>query len=253
MQEIGLISKYIQEYGPLIVILAIFLCIVFAIVMYLINTNKKSITSNTEIATAVAKMLQQELEKNSSLLDSHKQNYSERNIVDIFMELNKTLKRECNNTIRDSKSDRVAIYVFHNGTHASHGLPFFKLTCICEAISKNSNANMKIMDHSLVPLSMFDSIISNLYNNSFYRITIGEASDPSELIFLKGTKLNDCFFVPIYDGNNNMMGFTFNGYNTLDNERDLSEQEDFLIQLARMAKPVIEYSRCQEYKSTKEE
>ena len=150
MQEIGLLSKYIQEYGPLIVILAIFLCIVFAIVMYLINTNKKSIQSNTEIATTVAKMLEEELKKNSK--SSDQKHYSERNIVNIFMELNKTLKTECEHTMKKSNSDRSAIYVFHNGTHASHGLPFFKLTCISETISKNSNANIKIGDHSSVPL-----------------------------------------------------------------------------------------------------
>lgn len=251
MQEIGLLSKYIQEYGPLIVILAIFLCIVFAIVMYLINTNKKSIESNTEIANTVAKMLEEQLKKNSKTSDQKRNN--ERNIVNIFMELNKILKTECEDTMKKSNSDRTAIYVFHNGTHASHGLPFFKLTCISETISKNSNANIKIGDHSSVPLSMFDSIVTNLYNNSFYRINLKNTTDPSELIFLKGTKLNDCYFVPIYDDDNNMMGFTFNGYNTLDDMRDLDKEKEYLIDLARMARPVIEYSKFQEYQSNKEE
>lgn len=252
MQEIGLISKYIQEYGPLIVILAIFLCITFALVMYLIRANKKSSDANTEIATTVAKMLEEQLKKNSVLTEKQKQS-SERNIVTIFMELNKTLKTECEHIMKKSNSDRSAIYVFHNGTHASHGLPFFKLTCISETISKNSNANIKIGDHSSVPLSMFDTIVTSLYNNSFYRIRTDKSSDPSELIFLKGTRLTDCFFVPIYDDDNNMMGFTFNGYNTLDDMRDLEQEKEYLVDLARMARPVIEYSKFQEYQSSKEE
>lgn len=252
MQEIGLISKYIQEYGPLIVILAIFLCITFALIMYLIATNKKSVYSNTEIANTIAKMLEEQLKKNAVASEKQKHN-SERNIVTIFMELNKTLKTECEHIMHKSNSDRSAIYVFHNGTHASHGLPFFKLTCISETISKNSNANIKIGDHSSVPLSMFDTIVSNLYNNSFYRITLGKTTYPSELIFLKGTRINDCFFVPIYDDDNNMMGFTFNGYNTIDDMRDLDKEKEYLIDLARMARPVIEYSKFQEYQSSKEE
>lgn len=250
MQEIGLLSKYIEEYGPLIVILAIFLCITFALVMYLIKANKKSSEANSQIATTVTKLLEEQLKKNST--EKQKQN-SERNIVTIFMELNKTLKTECEHIMKKSNSDRSAIYVFHNGTHASHGLPFFKLTCITETISKNSNANIKIGDHSSVPLSMFDSIVTNLYDNSFYRITIGKTTDPSELIFLKGTKINDCFFASIYDDDNNMMGFTFNGYNTIDDTRDLDKEKDYLIDLARMARPVIEYSKFQDYQSTGKE
>lgn len=251
MQEIGLISKYIHEYGPLIVILAVFLCIVFAIIMYLINTNKKSIQSNTEFTSTVTKMLEEQLAKNAKLLEYNKC-YDERNIVNIFMELNKALKTVCGHTMRESNSDRVAIYVFHNGAHASHGLPFFKLTCICETISKNSNANIKIGDHSSVPLNMFDSIVSNLYNDSFYRITLKDTTDPSNLIFLKETKIVDCYFLPIYDNANNMMGFTFNGYNKLDDMRNIEEEKKYLLDLARMARPVIEYSKFQEYQSKEE-
>lgn len=253
MEELGLISKYIQEYGPLVVILAVFLVVVFALVMYLLSTNKKSMESNAEMAKKITAMFQDELKKNSKLIEQDQKRYDERNIVTIFMELNKTLKTVCERTMKQSTSDRSAIYVFHNGTHASHGLPFFKLTCICETISKNSNANIKIGDHSAVPLNMLDTIVTNLYENSYYRIIVDQSTDPSELIFLKNTKIKDCFFIPIYDDDNNMMGFTFNGYNTPDNTRNIETEKDYLVDLAMMAKPVIEYSKFQEYQSKKEE
>lgn len=254
MEELGLISKYINEYGPLVVILAVFLVIVFALVMYLLNTNKKTIQTNAEMANKITAMFQEELKKNAKLIEQQEQkHYDERNIVTIFTELNRTLKTACERTMRQSVSDRVAIYVFHNGAHASHGLPFFKMTCISETISKNSNANMKMQDHSAMQLNLFDTIVDNLYNNSYYRIMVDQTTDPSELIFLKNSKIKDCFFIPIYDDDNNMMGFTFNGYNVPDNTRNIETEKEYLVDLAMMAKPVIEYSKFQEYQSNKEE
>lgn len=255
MEELGLISKYINEYGPLVVILAVFLVIVFALVMYLLNTNKKAIQSNADMAKNITAMFQEELKKNAILMEQQQEqkHYDERNIVTIFTELNRTLKTACERTMRESTSDRVAIYVFHNGAHASHGLPFFKMTCISETISKSSNANMKMEDHSAIQLNMFDTIVDGLYQNSYFRIMVDQTTDPSELIFLKNTKIKDCFFIPIYDDDNNMMGFTFNGYNTPDNTRNIETEKEYLVDLAMMAKPVIEYSKFQQYQSNKEE
>lgn len=249
MQDIGLLSHYINEYGPLIVILAVFLVVFLAIIGYILRTNQKSIENSSELnEQLVTTILNNYFEKNSHVLESHKQ-HEERNIVNIFMELNKTLKSACDRIMRKTNSDRTAIYVFHNGTHASHGLPFFKITCICETISKNSNVNVKISEHSSVPISMFDSIVMNLFYNSEHYININETSDPAEIVFLHDTKIKECFFVPIYDDDNNMMGFVFNGYNTIDENRNVEEEKEYLVDLARMAQPVIEYSKFQQYQN----
>lgn len=251
MQDVGLISEYINEYGPLIVILAVFLVVFLAIIGYILRTNKKSIDSHTELnEQLVTSILNNYFENNSHVIS--KKNYNERNIVNIFMELNKTLKSACDRTMRKTNSDRTAIYVFHNGTHASHGLPFFKITCICETISKNSNTNVKISEHSGVPISMFDYIITNLFYNSDHKINIENISDPSEIVFLKNTKIKECFFIPIYDDDNNMMGFVFNGYNSIIENRDIEMEKEYLVELARMAQPVIEYSKFQEYQNKEE-
>lgn len=249
MQDVGLLSHYIDEYGPLIVILAVFLLIFITIIGYVLRTNKKSIESTVELnEQLVSSILTNYFEKNSKLLNSHEK-HTQRNIVNIFMELNKTLKSACDRIMRKTDSDRTAIYVFHNGTHASHGLPFFKITCICETISKNSNTNIKISEHSSVPISMFDSIVTNLYHNSEHIINIDKTPDPAEIIFLQNTKIKECFFIPIYDDDNNMMGFVFNGYNNINETRDVEKEKEYLVDLARMAKPVIEYSKFQQYQN----
>lgn len=248
MQDVGLLSQFINDYGAFTVILAVFLSIFLTIIIYILRSHKESIEQS-------AKMNQQLLESLLNTVDNNNKSikkYDDRNIVNIFMELNKTLKSVCDRIIRKTASDRAAIYVFHNGSHASHGLPFIKLTCISESISKNSNTNIKMSEHSSVSVSTYDYIIMNLYDNSFHRINLSENVDPVELVFLHNTKIKDCFFIPIYDDDNNMMGFVFNGYNTIDENRDVEAEKEYLVELARMAQPVIEYSKFQEYQNKEE-
>lgn len=248
-EDIGTVSGYIQEYGPFVVILAVFLIILLILVIYILNSNKKYLEHSEKTNEAMlTTILDDYFKKNEKLLEKNNKNYDERDIVNIYIKLNKTLKTACENTMRKTNSDRTAVYVFHNGSAASHGLPFFKMTCVSEMISKQSNANIKIADHTAIPLNLFDSIVSGLYDNSEYRISVDKTNNPSDLIFLKNTKIRDCFFVPIYDENNNMMGFIFNGYNTYDPNRDIKNEKNELIDLAMTAKPVIEFSKFQEYK-----
>lgn len=252
VDDIGKLAGFIQQYGPLIVILAVFLLLFLTIFAYTINANKKAIESDREMnKQLVTSILNDYFAKTAKVVEGNK-NYDEKNIVNIFVKLNKALKNVCESTCRKTNSDRTAIYVFHNGSQASHGLPFFKLTCISEWVSKNSNSNIKMAEHTALPLNLFDNIIQGLYENSEYRIILDKSKDPGDMLFLKNTKIKDCFFIPIYDDDNNMMGFIFNGYNTVRDNIDIEKEKESLAELASTAKPVIEFSKCQDYKSEDE-
>lgn len=255
VEEIGGMSKLLYEYGPYIVILAVFLVIFLMIIVYILNANKRTIENERQMNNKlVTSLLNDYFTKNSKVLVKEEEKaYDERHIVDIYVKLNKSLKNACELTLKKTGSNRTAIYVFHNGSHASHGLPFFKMSCISEKVSKDSNINIKMAEHSAMPLNLFDCIVYSLYNNAEYRITINETTDPSDLIFLKGTKIKDCFFVPMFDEEDNMMGFIFNGYNNINPDRDIEKEKELLTELAMMAKPVIEFSKFQEYKSKEKE
>lgn len=247
MQDIGSIAEYIDQYGPLIVILAVFLALFILIITFIISQHGKTTNTTMEMnSKIIEKILNEQFEKNNMF--SPQKNYDEKNIVNIFMQLNESLKEVCEYTMNKTQSDRTAIYVFHNGTHASHGLPFFKLTCICETISRYSNMNVQINTHSDVNLNMVDSIVSNLYNHSEYRIIKKNALDPGDLIFLQHTKIEDCFFHSIFDDDNNMMGFVVNAYNKTVEDHDIDLERKCLNELARSAKPVIEFSNFQKRK-----
>lgn len=249
-EDIGTLSKLINDYGPLIVLFAVFLFLFLIIIIFILNAHKKSIDSDKDInSKLITSLLNDYFRKNAELItDNESKSYDEKNIVNIYMRLNKTLKNVCEPVLEKTHSDRIAIYVFHNGATASHGLPFFKITCITEMISKNSNLNIKMLEHNAVSINLFDSIVSGLYENSEYRIITDETHDPSELVFLKNTKIKDAFFIPIYDDANNMMGFIFNGYNIYSKDRDINKQKELLIALAKTAKPVIEFSKFQDFK-----
>lgn len=257
MKEIGIssIAKLLEQYGPMIVILSVFLLIFLILVKHILNNNKKLSENEQELnSTIIEKILDDYFANRSKAIEmTENKKYDEKNIVDIYVRLNNSLKNVCEVTLNKTNSNRTAIYVFHNGSHASHGLPFFKMTCICEIVSKDSNMNLKIEEHSAMPLNLFDTVILALYNNAEYRITEGQTTDPCDLIFIKNTKLKDCFFVPIFDDENKMMGFIFNGYNTFDPLRDVEKEKETLTNLAMMAEPVIEFSKFQEYQSKKEE
>ena len=193
-----------------------------------------------------------------SILNDYKANqqkplYEEKNIVNIFMELDQSLKKDCEETLEETKSDRTAIYVFHNGMQASHGLPFFKMSCISEKVNKTSIGNLQMREHNSIPLSVFDKIVQELYYNGKYRIINEGLIDAGDSIFIKNTKLNDCFFFPIYDDENNMMGFIVNGYNKIDINRDLETEYKSLQVLAEKSKPVIQFSKFQTIKSERGE
>lgn len=244
------LAKSISEYGPFIVILAMVMVLFIAIILYILKENKKAREEERELSKQLLASVLENIEKKSkeTLESNHGKNYDEKNIVAIFTKLNDSLRNVCDLTLKKTQSNRTAIYVFHNGSHASHGLPFFKMTCICEKVTKDSNANILMSAHSAMPLNLFDSIVSSLYNNGEYRIT-QDTNNPVDIIFLKGSKIQDCFFVPIYDSDDKIMGFIFNGYNTLDPDRDINKEKEFLVELAMMAKPVIEFSKYQEYQS----
>lgn len=255
IEDVSGISKLLYEYGSEIVIVAVFLVLFLTIIVYILNVNKKTIENEREMNNKlITSFLNDYLTQNSKIMiNKEEKNYDEKNIVDIYVKLNKSLKNVCELTLKKTGSNRTAIYVFHNGSHASHGLPFFKMSCISEKVTKDSNINIKMSDHSAMPLNLFDPIVENLYNYGEYRITLDRDVDHSDAIFLKGTKIKDCFLIPIYDDDDNIMGFIFNGYNSINPNIDIVKEKEYLTELAMMAKPVIEFSKFQEYKSSEEE
>src|SRR5574344_1514475 len=55
-------------------------------------------------------------------------------------------------------------YVFHNGMHSSHGLPFYKYTCLSEVIRRDRGITQVINEQKALPLTMIDDNIAIMLN-----------------------------------------------------------------------------------------
>ncbi len=253
-ETVNTTAQMINQEGLGTVILALFI-VVFLAMQYMqwkqakADREANEIANNNLINTFIA---QHEKILNTIINNKEMNNYQlheEKDLMTLFGNIHKRLREDCREALEILNADRTAVYVFHNGSHSSHGLPFVRFTCISETISKNSNINIKIGDHSAITVGTYDSIITGLYDNSEYRINVETTKDPVDLAFLKNTKIKDCFMVPVYDDDNNMMGFVLNGYNTIDENRDFETEKEYLVDLAQKAQPVIEYSKVQEYQN----
>lgn len=250
-EEITTFAKLINDYGLAIVLSAVFLFIV-------IINNKKMQKNYSEMNKSREEsnkiLLDSILNQNKLLTEQLKSSnntkevvplYDEKNIVEIFVKLNEVLKTECQETSRETNSDRTAIYVFHNGTHSSHGLPFFKMSCVCEWINKGAASNTKLSEHTNMTLNLFEPIVSNLYKNGEFIIDSEKEKDPSNLLFIKSTKIKKAIFIAIYDEDNNIMGFVANDYNK-DIPLDIEIVKEKMQTLCDKVKPVLEFSNYQE-------
>lgn len=271
VSDVTELASAISEYGVMAVLLAIFLVLFLVIIISVIRNNQKHIdnlmTQNKE-NTEIMKQQQQSLidnlmlQQKELLSSSIKQIistpstpvYNEKNIVEIFVKLNDLLKADCKSTQEEINADRVSIYVFHNGTTSSHGIPFFKMSCISEFIIRGHGLSSKLIDHTNLPLNMFDTIISQLFNTGEFIITNNEknkSSDPISYIFI-GPKVNTCILESIFDSDNNMLGFVCGEFRTELTHDELDEKIKALNELCSKIKPVLEFSDYQEIQTRRD-
>lgn len=237
------LAKAIDEYGPIAVIIGVFIAIVIFMILSNYNSNKKLIEALLENT----KEYQESIKKqNDELIEriSKKDQNKEKDLTSIFIKLNSTLKNECKKAQNILNADALRIYVVHNGTMTSHGLPFFKMSCICEWIKKGTGAASRIREHSGLPLTLFDKLISGLFENGEFIIGPSNSSNPNLKIFISGHKVVNCICVAIYDTENNIMGFMSAelAYDIINDKNKLKEVREELWDLGSTIRPVLDYS-----------
>lgn len=238
-------TQLINTYGASTVIIAVFLLMLFLILLYILKNNQK--TNN--------QLINQQQELVDMLLDSKKSNnetnikkvVKEPDIVEIFLNINSSIKEILKDISDSINSSRIAIYVFHNGVYSSHGLPFFKTSCICEIIKKNSGVTKNINNHSGLPLQMFDTSISILYKNG--KLSIKDVDDDNDetvhdcpvlIGMLKSNNIKSGIGVAIYDHDNNILGIVIAEFTDI--KDSLDEIENTIITKAPLLSPILEYS-----------
>ena len=246
--EVFSIAEAIDKFGPYIVILAVvlsrFLCVIYSNnKMYnkfqsqLMKNNDDYKDSMTDLIT---KMVNQLLDANDKKQDEAKTN--DQDLMNIFIKLRESMQDYCKNAMDIIHADRLAIYLFHNGTHSTHGVKFFKLSCICENVKIGSGVREHSIEHSNVPLNLFDSMVDELLKNGEYIIINNEElKNSNHRIFISSDKIKYAIAEAIFDKNNVILGFVLIESSKDYNEEIIKEQKQELSKLVYQISPVLIY------------
>ena len=250
--EVSEYTNLIHTYGASTVIIAVFIVVLLAMLAYILRTNQK--TNNQLIKqqqklvdTLLANKKDEEEKDNNSV--RHSAIVKEPDIVQVFLDINSSIKEILKDISDEINSSRIAVYVFHNGVYSSHGLPFFKTSCICEVIKKNCGVSKSINLHSGLPLQMFDNNISYIYKNG--KMTIIDVDDednefvhdaPVLVGMFKNNNIKSATGIAVYDHDNNILGILLTEFVELQDKEFLNNVENILIEKAPLLSPILEYS-----------
>lgn len=247
----GETASLLSQFGPAIIILAIFLILFLAIVMYMVMQNKESQrVQNENLKLLLEAIINKNEADQQKVLEQQKEDsFDEKNLMDLYMKLNTKLKNECKDAMETLGSDRTAIYTFHNGSQNTHGLPFFKFSCICEYIAKGSGSRSKMKLHNSIPLNLLDDVMNTLWAEGHYEYYPNRESesDDNDSNIISKLLLQDkdktCIFYTIYDMENKIIGFILSEFSDEEFTKDeLKEKKKYLKYLAEKISPILEFS-----------
>ena len=240
------LAEAINEYGPFVVILAIFLYVFYMMIKSmnksLNNFQQHSIKNDEDYRTLIA-------EQNKAMMEQLISEHSlekpklEKDLLDTFVRLKDSIKDYCKLTMDKVMADRLAIYLFHNGSHSTHGINFFKMSCICEKVLIGCGIRERSIEHSNIPITLFDDMVDNLITNGYFVIHNDEnVANTNRRIFISGKRIKYVQCVSIFDEDNNMLGFVLSESSKEYNEEQAEKEREELKVLSNQIMPILSYS-----------
>lgn len=253
VRDVSEVTKLLDQYGPVMTILAIFLVIFIALIFFVL---KQQANANAKMREDNSELMKNLLNTNREMLDNALKKIAPPvsvatepkvlNLMETYSKINESLKDNCRAYLDKTTADRIAIYLFHNGTHTTHGFPFFKFSCICEYITKGTLSRMK--DHLDFPINLMGDMVTLLMRQGEY-YEFSEASknmtrpiDP--MIYKLLTSDSNSFIVcAIFDSDNNIMGFILSEFNrSILNDTNIQIRKDIMADMAKSVSPILEFS-----------
>lgn len=245
---------------PVIIILILIAIVVVGLVVAII-LNKKFVDKLTSTLTDDYDERKKQIEEQSHIFmtqlinqleisnkDNH-ESYDEENpneskdLMNIFVKLRGAIKETCINTMTNIGAVRIAIYLLHNGTKSTHGINFFKMSCICEKVAVGSGVRERMIEHTNIPINLFDEMIEKLINyNRYIVMNNDDINDYNKKIFISADKIKYTQLIAIYDINNNMLGFVAAEMDHLYDKNKADAEKKELDELVKQLVPVLSYS-----------
>lgn len=246
-------TQLIHTYGASAVIIAVFILLLIGIVVYTLKASQKTsnqlLEQQKQLLTALLNFNMKPPTETSKPDEPGNKPPREPNLVKQFLNINSSIKGILRDIYDDFDASRTAVYVFHNGVYSSHGLPFFKISCICEIVRKNSGVMKNIDVHNSMPLQMFDNSIS--YLSKLGHMIVEDADDdenenvknsPVLCGMLKGNNIKSAVGIALYDKEDNILGILIVEFNEKKELEYLESVEKELIEKSPSLSPILEYN-----------
>lgn len=161
------LGKLITDFGPFVfglVALLLIIVLMFVVLIYLAKAISKSLNqqSQNNHSNDVNEQLRSMREEIASLRGGNFQSKKEENLMSVFLRINNGLKHTVRELVPKIKADRVAFYLFHNGTHSINNIPFLKASCLCEIDDLGLAQYHLVKAHKDIPINLLDDIVVEL-------------------------------------------------------------------------------------------
>lgn len=248
IQEFLSVSEAINKYGTAAILLAAIIT-VFMVYANRINKSLKQFTdqtikNNENYQNSMTKQNDKIIEEILSTRNEMSKTPSQKDLFKTFTKLSKALKEYCKDIMTTIKADRLAIYLFHDGAYSTHGIHFFKMSCICEKVLVGSGVRERSIEHSNLPINLFDDMIEQLISNGIYIIdNDGEAlTNSNHRIFISANKIKYSQTIAIFDKDNNIIGFVLAEMDSEKTDEAIANNKKILQSFINQIIPVLTYS-----------
>lgn len=227
------LGKLITDFGPFVfglVALLLIIVLMFIVLIYLAKAISKSLTqqgqNNNSNAGDVNEQLRAMREEIASLRGGcgNFQSKKEENLMAAFLRINNGLKHTVRELVPKIKADRVAFYLFHNGTHSINNIPFLKASCLCEIDDLGLAQYHLVKSHKDIPINLLDDIVVELIKKHDFVIYKNEKKVDAliaKLFFDEQDKT--CIFSGIFEmDSGELLGFIVAEY---DNVTEFTEND----------------------------
>lgn len=241
-EEVSGIAKIIKEYGMEVCIIAVFVILFVFLIKYIIDSTNKTNDRLAKLQEDIVTMLKEEIK------EIQPEQPKKVNVLEIFVELDSAIKDILRDVKIEFDCDRISVYAFHNGTHSSHGFPFFKITCISEQVKRGSGVMPVLKDQIALPLSMFDNSLYDIYKIGHVEVSdTEEIKDTYPIIYNMAIKnsIKSGSAVAIFSPDNDILGVILVEYKTKKTKKELEDIKNKQIDVAKRLSPIMDYSNYQ--------
>ena len=173
--------------------------------------------------------------------------YTQQELLNTFSRLRDLIKGDLSDVIKTTKACRVALYLFHNGTKSTQGISFVKVSCIGEKIIVGSGIKERIIDHSALPINLFDDMINKLIENGKYIIiNDSDVAQTNKAKFISNYRIRYVILTCLYDNNNNILGFVLGEFDHAYNKAISDKETEELKIFATKISPLLSFSEYAE-------